>query len=112
MMKTSGRSKTMATKEQTFDAVHNEGGEGYNPYRVEAERSLRDQFAAEHAAHEALFHATWTVEVTKERRAAWNAFVRANGTPRGLPTAIAGHQIEAQGWELDDLRRAIKIHNL
>ena len=111
-----GRVPMNKTKtEAKFDAVHNEGGEGYNPIRANASEAIA-KFEAEYAAgadeRSALFAAEWTLEITQGRRAAWNAFARANMTKQGLRVDIANSQQKAQGWRIDDLRAAIKLHNL
>ncbi|MBU2177562.1 MAG: hypothetical protein KJ556_20920 [Gammaproteobacteria bacterium] len=51
---------------------------------------------------------TWTHEQTVERRAAWNAWVKAN-RPNALQVRT---QEQAQGYTVDDLKAAIKAHNL
>ena len=104
-----------AMTEKKFDAIHNEGGEGYNPIRANASAKIA-KFEAEYAAEAderaTQFAAEWTLETTQARRVAWNTFARANMTPRGLPADLANNQIKAQGWALDDLRHAVKLHNL
>lgn len=64
---------------------------------------------------EANFLATWTLDVTKARRETWNDFIRANFTGRKMtPDDMAKlHAREnSQGWTLDDLKKAVKAHNL
>ncbi len=147
-----------------YDHAHNEGGDGYNPYKDEAARRDHALAVAEHEARlrtpegrieelqrrlrtecgsvardcgnreeiDALerdlyaqidaikaeidnaFAATWTREVTITRRAEWNAMVNAGKFGRvGRTDYIAvQRQIDAQGWGIDDLRRAVKMHNL
>jgi hypothetical protein len=73
---------------------------------------LHAELAQIEAGEQAAFAAAWPLELTKERRAAWNARVRNGefGTP---PTfrrvAMAEHN---QGWTGNDLKRAVKLHNL
>lgn len=101
------------------DATHNEGGEGYNPYTVELE-ALKNQLSQElertaparKAAALAAEEAEWTVELTTTRRAAWNAWVRANAKGGKLAPAQVAIQIQAQGWSLEPLKRAIARHGL
>ncbi|MBU2177565.1 MAG: hypothetical protein KJ556_20935, partial [Gammaproteobacteria bacterium] len=51
---------------------------------------------------------TWTRETTISRRAAWNAWVKANRPT----TLMVRKQEQSQGYTVDDLRAAIKAHNL
>lgn len=101
--------------EKQFDAIHNEGGEGYNTIRANASAEIA-KFEAEYAAgadeRAARFAAEWTMDTTQARRAAWNTFARANMTKQGLRADLANSQQTAQGWRIDDLRAAIKLHNL
>lgn len=52
----------------------NEGGDGYNPYDYEDSPETQAALAADATR----FAAEWTPEVTAERRAAWNAWVRTH----------------------------------
>jgi hypothetical protein len=82
----------------SMNRLQNEGGQGYN-HTNEARLS---ELAAE---LQAVKEAEWTVEVTTARRAAWNAEVRAgNSNPVALAAKI--------GYNLDDLRAAVKRHGL
>jgi hypothetical protein len=62
------------------------------------------------AAKDARFLAEWTLEVTKARRAEWNAWVRAQGN------SISGHKVaqreRQQGWMFVSLKKAIQLHQL
>lgn len=155
----------LAKAAHSYDHMHNEGGDGYNPYKDELSRRAETRAAAEHAARmrtpegqieelqrrlrtecgtvardcgnreeiDALerdlyaqidairaeidnaFAATWTREVTITRRAAWNAMVNSGkfGRVGGRTDYIAlQRQIDAQGWGIDDLRKALRLHNL
>jgi len=148
--------------ERTYDRINNEGGEGYNPYRVERERKeleaeiarpksideridalyrridrecgsvarewgndaeidakateIRAQIHTLEAERDAEFLLTWTPETTKTRRVEWNARVKAGefgatGSGRVDYEAI-DRAYASQGWTLDQLKRAIKAHNL
>jgi DNA gyrase/topoisomerase IV subunit A len=75
---------------------------------------LNAQLAAIEAEELAEFTAIWTLDVTVERREAWNARVRAGEftvdgrvDPRKL-----GLVEREQGWSFMDLKKAIKNHNL
>ncbi len=60
------------------------------------------------AEENAGFLASWTIDITKERRISWNDKVRAGTiTPKNMMQA----QI-SQGWRFEDLKKAIKIYNL
>ena len=138
--------------EKQFDAVHSEGGEGYNPIRAAREAkdatmitalpvtaddlrrrldaldcsaareagtfdaakvaAIRAQIEAIEAAQRATFAAAWPLETTKTRRAEWNGFIRANSTSKGIRADVVAARIKAQGWTTDDLRAAVKLHNL
>ncbi len=79
------------------------------------ERDLYAQIEAIRAEVEDAFAATWTREVTITRRAEWHAMVNSGkfGRVGGRTDYIAvRRQIDAQGWGIDDLRRAVKLHNL
>jgi len=144
--------------ERQYDLINNEGGEGYNPYRVEREKreieeaiewsktragrkdrifrdlerkdcsiarecgtykqseidDLRAQLREIEAEEDAEFAAAWPMDLTKERRAAWNDRVRAGEfTVRGqIDHRKVGSAQNAQGWTLSDLKKAVKLHNL
>ena len=79
------------------------------------ERDLYAQIDAIKAEIDNAFGATWTREVTIARRAAWNAMVNAGkfGRVGGRTDYIAlQRQIDSQGWGIDDLKRAVRLHNL
>lgn len=150
--------------ERTYDRIHNEGGEGYNPYRAEREareaeamaadaraygQTIQDKIDALHrrirldcgsvarewgnaetinalesdlyreikalkAERDADFLAVWGVDITQARRAEWNAMVTAGkfgrpGSGRVNTKAISAQE-RAQGWTMDQLKRAVKIH--
>lgn len=64
---------------------------------------------------DAEFLAAWPIELTKARRIEWNDFIRETiGTGKVGPDesrAIYKRQ-HNQGWTLDALKKAIKLHNL
>lgn len=147
-------------KAKRYDNLHNEGGEGYNPYSAELERrqfeyeknlgkspeekklailkeievldcsiaresgtydaekiaDLRAQVKDIEAEQDAIFLETWTLEITKARRIEWNDFARGTmGNNRKVNHEIAQALTEKQreqGWWMDDLRKAVKLHNL
>ena len=61
------------------------------------------------------FTQTWTKEVTRSRRAEWNARATAgefNAKP-GQPTIVQVKKAEkTQGWNTSDLQKAIKVWGL
>lgn len=83
----------------------------YNQAEID---DLRAQLTAIEAEEEAGFIAAWPLDLTKERRAAWNDRVRAGEfTVRGQvdPRKVYAAQSE-QKWSVDDLKKAVKLHNL
>ena len=74
--------------------------------------ALQAQIAALRAAEEAAFVAEWTVDITRSRRMAWNAFVATlSANPHERNKAV-WQQEARQGWTLAALRRAVTAHNL
>ena len=76
---------------------------------------IRKKIAHLKAEQDAEFLGVWTLDITKARRIAWNDFVKAkliplNGAPNGYK--LMHKREQAQGWTLDDLKRAVKSHNL
>lgn len=147
-----------------YDRIHNEGGEGYNPYWAEMERremeeaqkraaepkTKKQQIDALHekirkecgsiarewneeevdrkkaayyaeikkleAEIEAEFVAEWTLEETQARRESWNGFIRtlinSKGQIDGKDQPKIYARAKEQGWGLDELKKAVKLHNL
>ena len=160
--------KDMTEKEivaagKKYDNLHNEGGEGFNPYWAELERRemaearkiadspktreeqisrLHDKIRKEcgsvarewggeeidkkQAAYyaeikrledeiEEEFAVEWTREVTLSRRIVWNDFVNsklAGGRMTPEKFRILKTKTDELGWGLDELKRAVKLHNL
>jgi flagella basal body P-ring formation protein FlgA len=80
--------------------------------RLEGEiEAIRAQW---HAQHEAQFAAEWTREVTISRRAAWNALVKSGKLGRGGQVRVSDvrKQEIAQGWTVEDLKKAVALHSL
>ena len=64
-------------------------------------------------AREERFATEWTREITIARRAEWNKLVASGKFGRGKVNMAAVRAAEkAQGWTLDGLKRAVKLHNL
>ena len=85
---------------------------------VDAKRAAyRAQISDLRAEMDAEFVAEWTTGVTMARRADWNSMVcdgqfeRPSGGS-GVNRAAAYQQEQSQGWTLDDLKRAVKLHGL
>jgi acetyl-CoA acetyltransferase len=77
----------------------------YDATRVQA---LRDELAM-------LTPAEWTREETITIRAAWNARVKAGeftGRDGKIDAVKVQAAMTAQGWTINDLKRAIQTHNL
>jgi len=78
-------------------------------------QAIRDEIAKIEAEEEAEFLTEWTLEETKQRRADWNARVRAGEftLPNGKADMAKVYEAEqAQGWGRQEMKKAIKIHNL
>ena len=85
-------------------------------YDQSAVDAIRGEIAAIDAEAEAAWAAEWTRETTIARRRTWNDRVRAGqfgrvGNGHTDERAVSA-QIVKQGWGLDDLKRAVKTHNL
>jgi len=65
---------------------------------------------------DAEFAEEWTLELTQERRASWNGFVRSLMNSKGqIDTKNQGKMYQKaseQGWGLEQLKKAVKLHNL
>lgn len=98
---------------QAMEAANLENGEVFAPEKIEA---LKTRIARMDADQEAAFLAEWTKEETMRRRAAWNARVKAGefgqmGSGKVNWAALRDAE-KAQGWTMDGLKKAIKVHNL
>lgn len=92
-------------------------------YGGHTQEACKAAWAAYHAlqaqtqrAAEVEFLAEWTRESTQERRAAWNSRLQAGefgriGSGRVNWAALRAAEA-AQGWTVEDLKRAIKLHQL
>lgn len=70
---------------------------------------LRAQLAAIEAEEEAEFLEAWPLDITIARRAAWNAKVKTGDIKDTRDLARAEN---AQGWRMDQLKKAVKLHKL
>jgi hypothetical protein len=69
-----------------------------------------------YAEIDAAFLETWTVDITKTRREAWNTMVRSGkfgrtGSGRIDFTALRSQET-LQGWTADELKKAVALHGL
>jgi hypothetical protein len=88
------------TSGERMNRLQNEGGEGYDYMDSARLSALVDE----------LTEAEWTRDTTIARRAEWNAAVKALGRAP-MPTDIAPIQ-KRLGYRMDDLRAAVKRHQL
>ena len=59
------------------------------------------------------FLTDWPLEITKQRRIAWNTKVKNEEFGSGrVDLKLVYNAEQVQGWSVDDLRKAVKIHNL
>ena len=88
-----------------YDNAQNEGSrDGYNPYRDQLIKLQDKRLAAKDV--------TWTKETTITRRAEWKAWVLATAKNGKIGAATMSKKINDQGWNLDDLKKAVKDHAL
>jgi hypothetical protein len=76
---------------------------------------LRAELAAIEAEETAEFIAAWPLNITMERRAAWNSRVRGgefNNRGGKVDFSVVRAAEVAQGWYYDNLKKAVKYHNL
>ena len=90
--------ETVKTSGRKMNQLQNEGGQGYD----HTDAARLSELAAELSAAK---DAEWTLQATTVRCAAWNAEVKAGNRN---PVAIAAKL----GYNLDDLRAAVKRHGL
>lgn len=78
----------------------------YNQVEID---SLRAELAAIEAEEDAEFLAAWPLDITIARRAAWNAKVKT-GDIKDTRDLVRAEN--AQGWRMDQLKKAVKLHKL
>lgn len=83
----------------------------YNQAEID---DLRAQLAAIEAEEDAEFIAAWPLDITKERRASWNDRVRMGefNTRGKIDFKKVGAVEKEQGWNLGNLKKAVKLYNL
>jgi len=96
---------------QAMERANAESGQICAVEKIEA---LKNRIAQMDADREAAFLAEWTMAVTKARRAAWNVMaVRGDfGTAKNVNWTAYRDAEKKQGWTVDNLKAAIKAHNL
>jgi hypothetical protein len=96
---------------QAMEGANAENGQVFEAEKIEA---LKNRIAQMEAAREAAFLAEWTIEVTMTRRTAWNGMaIRGDfGTPKKVDWKAYRNAEKMQGWIVDNLKAAIKAHNL
>lgn len=104
-------------KWKQYNAIQNEGGEGFNPHSEALCQAEHADYAQQLAAVEtrmahaqAIEDAEWTAEVTTARRAAWNTWATAQRGPV-TPKAVMAQE-KKQGWTMATLKRQITRHGL
>jgi len=78
-------------------------------YDEDAIIALRAELDAIESDEQAEFLAEWTPEVTKARRAEWNAKVKAGQIKDGRDIIDAEREL---GYRMSDIKRAVKANNL
>ena len=90
-----------------YDAVVNEGGEGYSSSEALSEAAFKKHAPLIKAAKDALFAATWTRDVFEARRSAWNARA-VNCKSYAAVTALE----KSIGFTANDMRKAKSLLGL
>ena len=96
--------------ERKLRAMHYDRGAYTDDQVKEQQGKVREIEAEIRAAQEARFAAEWTLEVTKARRAEWNAWARSLTGP--ISNAELLSQEEKFGFTFRDMKKAIKLHRL
>ncbi len=83
-------------------------------YDADRVAALRADLAEIDTETQSEFAAEWTLEITRERRAAWNRRVRADefGADGRIDNAAICAVYKDQGWDLSALKRAINLHGI
>lgn len=127
-----GTDDEIQNAKRSYQAMMNEGGEGYNPYQVnnappmdrrEIMLKLTDQMNATNMTDpkwaelkqkwETLFLEEWDIETTKARRELWNSWVLAEKKAgRKIPNELKVKKEKAFGFTFKELKTAIGLHGL
>jgi len=92
--------EALTRKSREYDRINNECGEGYNPYHEQ----LHDLSKSCIAQKIADASAVWTLDVTIERRAAWNDDVNSGGSNLDREKRL--------GFRVVELKAAVAKHQL
>ncbi len=98
------RSQILGELERLDCSIARESG----TYDADKVAALRAELNSIDAEEEAEFAAEWTAEVTKMRRAEWNARVRAGEFADNARAVQAA--FDAQGWTVSGLKRAVAMN--
>ncbi len=95
---------------RAVDRVQNEGGEGFSSYEAAAEDLADEYLPRITALRNAEFAATWTRDVTVQRRATWNAEIGKLGTKiePGKVSAV----IARLGYSHVEIAKAKALHGM
>ena len=118
------RAAAPKTKKEQVEALHNRiriecgsvAREWGNEKIDKKQAGLYAEIKEIEAKIETEFWISWTLEETKIRRESWNGFVKSlmdsNGRISGQDNLKIYAQTTQQGWELKDLKKAVKHYNL
>jgi SPP1 gp7 family putative phage head morphogenesis protein len=127
-----GKDGEIENAKKSYQAMMNEGGEGYNPYQVDnappmSRRDimlkLTDQMNVTNTTDpkwielkqrwESLFLEEWSLETTKARRELWNSWVMAEkAAGRKIPNELKVKKEKAFGFTFQELKIAIGLHGM
>lgn len=127
-----GKDNEIENAKKSYQAMMNEGGEGYNPYQVDnappmSRRDIMlkliDQMNVTNTIDpkwmelkqkwESLFLEEWSLETTKARRELWNSWVMAEKSAgRKIPNELKVKKEKAFGFTFQELKTAIGLHGL
>lgn len=74
--------------------------------------ALNAELAALRSADDREFLTEWTLDVTNTRRAEWNTEIQKIVKNGKVPTAALGALIRKLGYDVDDIKRAKKLHGI
>ena len=83
---------------------------GNNELMADTVAKWEAELAEIKADEETEFAAEWTPEVTKARRTEWNNWVKAQG--KGIPADKVTRKLAEMNMTLDDLKKAVQMHNM
>jgi len=95
---------------RAVDRVQNEGGEGFSSYEAAAEDLADEYLPRITALRNAEFAATWTHDVTVQRRAAWNSEIGKLGA-KIMPAQVKA-LIARLGYSHVEIAKAKAMHGM